>query len=399
MIGREILNYRIEKIIGEGGMGTVYMASHTKIPNRLAAIKVLKSNFLSNENLKNRFRREMQIMANMSHENIIKLEQFDEDDRGMYLIMEYFDGIEIDDYLKNKIGIFPEEKAKPIMIQILKAFDFAHKQGIVHRDIKPANILINSDGTKIKILDFGIAKMKDDISMETKSGAQIGTVFYMSPEQVLGKELDAKSDIYALGVTFYQMLTGLNPYHDLNTEYEVYNKITKEDLPDPREIYPSISEQMVNIITKSLAKDPKNRFESCEEFISAIIGEVIVDPIVINPVPGPTTIPQNTEQKQALTITLLLAGSAIFCFFSPDFYFLSLLFSGGAIAYAFYSKKQEQHKDNSRVIIGIIAFIISLVFTIFLYQFADADNDGVLDRNDNCINVWGPPQNNGCPVN
>lgn len=301
--------------------------------------------------------------------------------------------------LKNKIGIFPEEKAKPIMIQILKAFDFAHKQGIVHRDIKPANILINSDGTKIKILDFGIAKMKDDISMETKSGAQIGTVFYMSPEQVLGKELDAKSDIYALGVTFYQMLTGLNPYHDLNTEYEVYNKITKEDLPDPREIYPSISEQMVNIITKALAKDPKNRFESCEEFISAIIGEVIVDPIVINPVPGPTTIPQNTEQKQALIITLLLAGSAIFCFFSPDFYFLSLLFSAGAIAYGFYSKKQVEHTDNSKVIIGIIAFIISLVFTIFLYQFADADNDGVLDRNDNCINVWGPPQNNGCPIN
>jgi serine/threonine protein kinase len=399
MIGREILNYRIERIIGEGGMGTVYLASHTKIPNRLAAIKVLKSNFLSNENLKNRFRREMQIMANMSHENIIKLEQFDEDDMGMYLIMEYFDGIEIDDYLKNKIGIFPEEKAKPIMTQILRAFDFAHKQGIVHRDIKPANILINSDGTKIKILDFGIAKMKDDISMQTKSGAQIGTVFYMSPEQVLGKELDARSDIYALGVTFYQMLTGLNPYHDLNTEYEVYNKITKEDLPDPREIYPGISEQMVNILRKALAKDSKNRFESCEEFISAITGEVNVDPIVVESSLGSIDMPKPTDQKQANIITLFLAGSAILCFFSPDFYFLSLLFSGGAIAYAIYSKKREQHTDNSTVLIGIIALIISVVFTIFLYQFADSDNDGVLDRNDQCINVWGPSQNNGCPIN
>jgi serine/threonine protein kinase len=397
MIGREILNYRIEKIIGEGGMGTVYLACHTKIPNRLAAIKVLKSNFLSNENLKNRFRREMQIMANMSHENIIKLEQFDEDDMGMYLIMEYFDGIEIDDYLKNKIGIFPEEKAKPIMIQILKAFDFAHKQGIVHRDIKPANILINSDGTKIKILDFGIAKMKDDISMQTKSGAQIGTVFYMSPEQVLGKELDARSDIYALGVTFYQMLTGLNPYHDLNTEYEVYNKITKEDLQDPREIYPGISDEMVNILRKSLAKDPTNRFQSCEEFISALNGEVDVEPIVIDSSIEPVTL-SKTEQKSTIIATLILSIFSVLCFFSPDFYFLSLLFSGGAIAYAFYSKKQEQHTDNSKVRIGIITLIISVVFTIFLYQFADADNDGVLDRNDNCMNVWGPPQNNGCPV-
>lgn len=398
MIGREILNYRIEKIIGEGGMGTVYMAIHTKIPNRLAAIKVLKSNFLSNENLKNRFRREMQIMANMSHENIIKLEQFDEDDRGMYLIMEYFDGIEIDDYLKNKIGIFPEEKAKPIMIQILKAFDFAHKQGIVHRDIKPANILIDSAGEKIKILDFGIAKMKDDISMQTKSGAQIGTVFYMSPEQVLGKELDVRSDIYALGVTFYQMITGLNPYHDLNTEYEVYNKITKEDLRDPREIYPGISEEMVNIIRKALAKDPKNRFQSCEDFISALKGDVYVDPYVIDSTIEPVISP-NPEKQQPLYTTLFLSIAAVLCFFSPDFYFLSLIFSGCAIAYAMYSKKREQHIDKTNTYIGISAFLISVVFTIFLYQFADADKDGVLDRNDNCINVWGPPQNNGCPVN
>jgi serine/threonine protein kinase len=398
MIGREILNYRIDKMIGEGGMGTVYKASHTKIPNRIAAIKVLKSNFLNNENLKNRFRREMEIMANMIHENIIKLEQFDEDDMGMYLIMEFFDGIEIDDYLKNKIGIFPEETARPIMIQILKALDYAHKKGIVHRDIKPANILINNEGTKIKILDFGIAKMKDDISMQTKSGAQIGTVFYMSPEQVQGKELDARSDIYALGVTFYQMLTGINPYHDLNTEYEIYNKITKEDLQDPREIYPNISDEMVNILRKSLAKDPTNRFQSCEEFISALKGDVVVEPVVVaSSVESKTTTSQENKTTTYATLFLSLAG--ILSFFSPDFYLLSIPLTGGALGYAFYTKKQTQSEDRTNIMIGICALLVSVIFSLFLFQFADADNDGVLDRNDNCKDVWGPPQNNGCPLN
>jgi len=311
MIGREILNYRIENVIGEGGMGTVYKAAHTKIPNRIAAIKVLKSNFLQNENLKKRFRREMEIMAGMSHENIIKLEQFDEDDIGMYLIMEFFNGTEIDDYLKNKIGVFPEEKAIPLMIQILKAFAFAHNQGIVHRDIKPANILINADGNKVKILDFGIAKMKDDLSMETKSGAQIGTVFYMSPEQVHGKELDARSDIYALGVTFYQMLTGINPYHDLNTEYEIYNKITKEDLPDPRDIYPGVSEQMVNILRKALAKDPNNRFQSCEDFIAALQGEIEVKPIQRTGIEPPEVVEEPKNNTPFLIAVFIGVASII----------------------------------------------------------------------------------------
>jgi serine/threonine protein kinase len=398
MIGREILNYRMEKVIGEGGMGTVYKASHTKIPNRIAAIKVLKSNFLNNDNLKNRFRREMEIMANMSHENIIKLEQFDEDDMGMYLIMEYFEGLEIDDYLKSVIGIFPEEKAKPVMIQILRALDFAHKQGIVHRDIKPSNILINSDGTKIKILDFGIAKMKDDMSMQTKSGAQIGTVFYMSPEQVLGKELDARSDIYALGITFYQMLTGLNPYFDLNTEYEIYNKITKEDLADPREIYPGISEDMVNILKKALAKDPANRFETCADFISALKGEVHIEPIAAASSVASSNSTKN-ETKSSFYITLFLAAAALLCFFNPDLYFLSMLFSCGSVVYAILSNKRDPQSEKTKLYLSFSALIISVVFSIFLYQFADADNDGVLDREDNCVDIWGPPQNNGCPVN
>jgi serine/threonine-protein kinase len=362
MIGREILNYRIEKILGEGGMGTVYLAKHTKIPNRVSAIKVLKSNFLQNENLKKRFRREMEIMAGMSHDNIIKLDQFDEDGLGMYLIMEYFDGLEIDDYLKNKIGVFPEEKAIPIMIQILKAFSFAHSKGIVHRDIKPANILVNQDATKIKILDFGIAKMKDDISMQTKSGTQIGTVFYMSPEQVHGKDLDARSDIYSLGVTFYQMLTGLNPYFDLNTEYEIYNKITKEDLPDPRTIYPGVSDKMVGILQKALAKNPEDRFQSCDELIQILEGNQVVPPqkkpVTFNPI--------IENEKETLGnnfyISLFLGIGSIISLINSDFFYISILF--GIINILMFMNMKDEHKSSVHSIIVYGSLAISVIVSI-----------------------------------
>ena len=393
MIGREILNYRIEKVIGEGGMGTVYLASHTKIPNRVSAIKVLKSNFLQNENLKNRFRREMEIMAGMTHENIVKLEQFDEDDLGMYLIMEYFKGVEIDDYLKNKIGVFPEEKAVPLMIQILKAFSFAHKKGIVHRDIKPGNILINQEADQVKVLDFGIAKMKDDISMKTKSGAQIGTVFYMSPEQVHGKELDARSDIYALGVTFYQMLTGINPYHDLNTEYEIYNKITKEDLPDPREIYPGVTERMVNILRKSLAKAPEDRFQTCDDFILALQGDVEVKPISKTGIEPPVEEPKPIDNTPTL-ITAFVGIASVISLLSPDFYWFSPLFSLGGVGYFFYTKNKNPETGKQIVLIVFSALVISLLFSAALYMFTDSDGDSFPDRNDPCLEYG---RNNGCP--
>ena len=393
MIGREILNYRIEKIIGEGGMGTVYLASHTKIPNRISAIKVLKSNFLQNENLKNRFRREMEIMAGMTHENIVKLEQFDEDDLGMYLIMEYFKGVEIDDYLKNKIGVFPEEKAIPLMIQILKAFSFAHNKGIVHRDIKPGNILINQEANQVKVLDFGIAKMKDDSSMQTKSGAQIGTVFYMSPEQVHGKELDARSDIYALGVTFYQMLTGINPYHDLNTEYEIYNKITKEDLPDPREIYPGVSERMVNILRKSLAKNPAERFQTCDDFILALQGDVEVKPISKTGIEEPVEISESKDTT-SMIVGIFIGVASMISLLSPDFYWFSLLFSLGGLGYYFYLKKKSSDPGKPLFLIVCSTLIISILFSAALYMFTDSDGDSFPDRNDPCPEYG---INNGCP--
>ena len=364
MIAKQILNYKIKNILGEGGMGTVYLAEHIKIPNRIVAIKALKTYLLHNEKLKERFRREMEIMSELTHDNIIKLSEYHEDEEGMYLILEYFKGVEIDEYLKDTIGVFPEEKALPIMIQILHALSYAHNKNIVHRDIKPANILINEESLKIKILDFGIAKMKDDISMETKSGTQIGTVFYMSPEQVQGKILDTRSDIYSLGVTFYQMLTGMKPYFDLNTEYEIYSKIVNEDLPDPREIYPVITERMVNILRKALAKDPNDRFHTCEEFIAALEGEIDVDPINIVTGIEPLLI---IEDKKPFFIAIFLGFASVISLINNDLYPLSILFAFANLAYYIKIKKSNLLDGKLIRLIVFSVVIISIIFSLLLF--------------------------------
>jgi serine/threonine protein kinase len=183
--------------------------------------------------------------------------------------------------------------------------------------------------------------------MQTKSGAQIGTVFYMSPEQVHGKELDARSDIYALGVTFYQMLTGINPYHDLNTEYEIYNKITKEDLPDPREIYPGVTERMVNILRKSLAKAPEDRFQTCDDFILALQGDVEVKPISKTGIEPPVEEPEPIDNTPTL-ITAFVGIASVISLLSPDFYWFSPLFSLGGVGYFFYTKNKNPETGKKR---------------------------------------------------
>ncbi len=269
MIGTVLNNYKIISFIGEGGMGSVYLAKHLQL-NRTVAIKSLLPQFLGNNEIKARFKNEASTLAHLQHPNIVGLFDYIETDSGMYLIMEYVKGTPLDDLISKIIGPLPETKALPIIKGILDGFSYAHKQGVIHRDIKPANIII-TENEEVKILDFGIVRLIGEGNQNlTKTGTQIGTVFYMSPEQVQGKKVDIRSDIYSLGITFYQMLTGLNPYKDLTTEYEIYTKIVKEDLTPPQEIYPGIPMYFAAVIKKAMEKDPKDRFQTCEEFLSAI---------------------------------------------------------------------------------------------------------------------------------
>jgi serine/threonine protein kinase len=269
MIGKQILNYEIKSVLGEGGMGTVYLAEHVKL-GRKVAIKVLLPHLVKNELVRSRFINEAKLMSSLHHPNIVTLYDYHEDENGLSLIMELVDGKPLDEYIQEVTGPIQEKEAVILMKQALEGFAYAHKQGLIHRDIKPSNLIV-TESKVIKILDFGIAKLVGDLGNKlTKTGSHIGTVYYMSPEQVRGQELDLRSDIYALGITFYQMLTGLCPYEGLNTEFDVFNKIVGEELPDPRTIYPGISEHMCRVIQKATAKQPEDRFQTCAAFIKGL---------------------------------------------------------------------------------------------------------------------------------
>ena len=289
MIGLTILNYKIDSLIGKGGMGSVYLASHTQV-NRKVAIKSLLPQFMANEEIKQRFKNEASTLAHLQHPNIVGLFDYVENEKGMFLVMEFVEGTPLDEFINNVTGPMPEKRAVSIMKEILTGFSYAHLKGIVHRDIKPGNIIISKNDSA-KILDFGIARLMGDGNHNlTKTGTQMGTVFYMSPEQVQGKKLDHRSDIYSLGITFYQMLTGINPYSKLTTEYEVFSQIVKEELPAPKDVYPGVPDYLASVIKKAMEKNPDNRFQSCDEFIKAI-----EDKAILNQVSKPT-IKQNNHK-------------------------------------------------------------------------------------------------------
>jgi serine/threonine protein kinase len=270
MIGKQILNYRIEKLIGEGGMGNVYLGIHTHI-GRKVAIKALNPNLAKNPDLKERFKNEASTLSQLHHPGIVSLYDYVETELGIFLVMEYVEGKQLDEYIQTVTGPIPEDKVIPLFCQILDGVSYAHQRNVIHRDIKPSNIIITQDG-KAKILDFGIAKIISDTSHKlTKTGTKLGTVLFMSPEQVKGSELDKRTDIYSLGITLFQAITGKSPYDDQSSEYEVYKKIVEEPLPDAKLFYVGVSRQMNEIIKKATAKNPDERYADCEEFKNALL--------------------------------------------------------------------------------------------------------------------------------
>lgn len=271
MIGTQVLNYRIEKLIGEGGMGNVYLGVHTHI-GRKVAIKALNPTLARNPEIRERFKNEASMLSQLHHPNIVQLYDYVEMETGVYLVMEYAEGQALDHYIEKVTGPIPEDRAIPLFNQILDGVAYAHRKNVVHRDIKPSNIIVSESG-KVKILDFGIAKIIGDTSHKlTKTGTKLGTVLYMSPEQVKGLEMDYRTDIYSLGITLFEMLTGKCPYDGSTTEYEVYKKIVEETLPDARTFYPGVSERMSLVIRKATDKEPGKRYQSCAEFRQSVNG-------------------------------------------------------------------------------------------------------------------------------
>jgi serine/threonine protein kinase len=265
MTGQHVLNYKIVALIGEGGMGDVYLGEHLSI-QRKVAIKVLKPELAKNEAIKSRFKHEASILAQLHHPHIVGLIDYQELNDNLFLIMEYVEGKGLDEIIRSLKSPIELERAKKLMIKTLSAFAYAHSNGIVHRDVKPSNILITPNDD-IKVLDFGIAKMIGENQMSfTRTGTQIGTVYYMSPEQVKAQTIDQRSDIYSLGITFYELLAGFCPYRSLTSEYEIFNKIVQEPLIPLNHSLGDNYEQVWKIIEKATQKDVKNRIQSCSEF-------------------------------------------------------------------------------------------------------------------------------------
>jgi predicted Ser/Thr protein kinase len=259
--------YQIISELGRGSMGVVYQGFDPVI-GRTVAIKTMLIEGLSGaefQEYKARFQREAQAAGILAHPNIVTVFDFGEDEGVLYLAMEFLEGKSLQDLVENQ-KLLPVETIIPIFEQVCSALDHAHKSNIVHRDIKPANIMILSSGL-VKVTDFGIAKM---MSMGmTQAGQILGTPNYMSPEQVKGRSVDGRSDIFALGVILYELVTGEKPFGGQNITTVIYKIINENPIP-PRELDSTIHPGLSFVISKALAKTPEDRFQTCRELAEAL---------------------------------------------------------------------------------------------------------------------------------
>lgn len=254
--------YEIHEIIGVGGMAVVYKA-FDNIDRKVVAVKILKDEYLADEDFKRRFKNESKAIAVLSHPNIVKVLDVSFGDRLQYIVMEYVEGITLKEYIEQQ-GIVRTREALYFVMQILRALQHAHDKGIVHRDIKPQNIMLIENGS-IKVADFGIATFSRG-ETKTMTNAAIGSVHYISPEQAKGSVTDAKSDIYSVGVVLYEMLTGCLPFISDNAVSVAVMQVQKQPR-SPRELNPDIPVGLEQIIMRAMQKNPAERYQSAAEML------------------------------------------------------------------------------------------------------------------------------------
>ncbi len=266
MIGKIIGNYKILSKIGEGGMGAVYLAKDLTL-EREVALKIIAPRLAKNPKLMARFKIEAVAQARLTHPNVVTIYSFEQVGDLYFIVMEYIDGKSLKDMIK--AGELDLQKALNIFKQVLAGVSFAHSRGVIHRDIKPANVLITKTGIA-KIGDFGIAKL-EGVEGLTKAGTSLGTPLYSAPEQILGRKVDHRADIYSLGVMLFEMLTGRPPFvSESGSDYEIQRAHIEKKPPRPSSLNPEIPPVLDRIILKCLEKDPNRRFSSVEELRKVI---------------------------------------------------------------------------------------------------------------------------------
>jgi len=269
-IGKKLSNrYLIDEILGQGGMSAVYRASDPNL-KRVVAVKIIHSHLSNDPDFVQRFEEEASAVAQLRHHGIIQVYDFNRDDDVYYMVLEFVPGETFQDHLKrlnddNRRLSIP--KAIEYMSEICDAVDYAHRRGMIHRDIKPANIMLNVTGQAI-LMDFGIAKIVGS-QRHTATGAVVGTAMYMSPEQIKGEHPDRRTDIYSLGVTLFEMVSGRPPFQ-ADSAMTLMMMHVNDPVPYPKKLNPEVPDDLVAIINKSLAKNPDDRYQTVAEMGSAL---------------------------------------------------------------------------------------------------------------------------------
>ena len=262
------------ELIGRGGMGEVYRAKHPTL-NCYVAIKVLPKYLAENEAISQRYDHEARAVAQLKHSNIVGMYEYGALDGMPYIVLEFIDGQPLSEILEQR-GRLSLTEALPLFTQIASALDYSHAAGIIHRDIKPSNVMIergNQKGPRVVLMDFGITKLRSSMTQLTGTGVLIGTLDYVSPEQIQSSsEVDARTDIYSFGVMAYQTLTGALPFEHKNVSALLMAHLM-QPVSDPRELAPDLPEMVAKAMMKAMAKDPQARQRTAGEFVSQMMGK------------------------------------------------------------------------------------------------------------------------------
>lgn len=296
--GARIDRYLVLSHLGGGGMGLVYRAHDTEL-NRAVALKVLPPPYCRQPEYIERFRAEAQAQARLQSPYIITLYSMLELPAGAVLVLEYVQGETLAQRLRRD-GALPPDQAMELFAQALSGLEHMHEMGVVHRDLKPSNIFLNAAGGPVKIMDFGVAKLRDYDAYQ--HGSMVGTLLYISPEQINGRAVDLRSDIYTLGVSLYEAVTGRLPFES-RSDYALMHAHVQENPPAPRSVQRDLPAALERVILKAMEKDPARRFESAAEFRAALL-RLGAHPVTTRPAnafgPIPIAAPQRHSVRRVL---------------------------------------------------------------------------------------------------
>ncbi|WP_067711878.1 serine/threonine-protein kinase [Nocardia yamanashiensis] len=299
--GSVVGGYRVERLLGTGGMGSVYLARHPQLP-RWDAIKVLSAEYSSDREFRGRFEREANLAATLDHPNVVSVYNRGEEHGQLWIAMQYVEGIDAAQVMERDPGSMTVWRALHIVSEIGRGLDHAHRRGMLHRDVKPANFLLSAvDGAEERVLltDFGVAKSTDDTNELTQAGSFVATIAYASPEQLAGRAVDHRADIYGLACSFFKLATGRNPYPGTQPAVVMMGHLSE---PPPRitEVDPGLPAAVDEVLAVALAKDPDERFGSCHELTAALKSalEYGVSGLSMSTVPRPTISPSPAVRQE-----------------------------------------------------------------------------------------------------